>query len=58
MWITHNFMRWFDGYDHYTMSDDLDIASWDWYVGMGHTIICHQACSMTWSAGLKERISG
>ncbi len=36
VWITHNFMRWFDGYDHYVMSKDLDIASWDWYVGMGH----------------------
>jgi beta-galactosidase len=36
VWITHNFMRWFDGYDHYNMSDDLDLASWDWYVGMGH----------------------
>jgi len=36
VWITHNFMRWFDGYDHYTLSEDLDIASWDWYVGMGH----------------------
>jgi len=35
-WITHNFMRWFDGYDHYRMSADLDIASWDWYVGTGH----------------------
>jgi beta-galactosidase len=36
VWITHNFMKWFDGFDHYTMSEDLDIASWDWYVGMGH----------------------
>jgi beta-galactosidase len=36
VWITHNFMKWFDGYDHYLMSEDLDIASWDWYVGMGH----------------------
>jgi len=36
VWITHNFMRWFEGYDHYSMSEDLDIASWDWYVGMGH----------------------
>ena len=36
VWITHNFMRWFDGFDHYLMSDDLDIASWDWYVGSGH----------------------
>jgi beta-galactosidase len=36
VWMTHNFMKWFDGYDHYLMSEDLDIASWDWYVGMGH----------------------
>ena len=36
VWITHNFMDWHDGYDHYAMSKDLDIASWDWYVGMGN----------------------
>lgn len=36
VWISHNFMYWHDGYDHYEMSEDLDIASWDWYVGMGH----------------------
>jgi beta-galactosidase len=36
VWITHNFMKWFSGYDHYAMSEDLDMASWDWYVGMGH----------------------
>ena len=36
VWITHNFMDWHDGYDHYEMNEDLDIASWDWYVGMGN----------------------
>ena len=36
VWITHNFMDWHDGYDHYAMSEGLDIASWDWYVGMGN----------------------
>ena len=36
VWMTHNFMQWFRGYDHYILSEDLDIASWDWYVGMGH----------------------
>jgi beta-galactosidase len=36
VWMTHNFMKWDDSYDHYIMSEDLDIASWDWYVGMGH----------------------
>ena len=29
-------MGWFDRYDHYTVSQDLDFASWDDYVGSGH----------------------
>jgi beta-galactosidase len=36
IWITHNFMGWFDGLDHYKMSEDLDMVSWDWYVGTGY----------------------
>jgi len=36
VWVTHNFMNWFDRYDHYVLSQDLDLASWDWYVGTGH----------------------
>jgi len=36
VWITHNFMGWYDGFDHYKMSEDLDLASWDYYVGTGH----------------------
>jgi len=36
IWITHNFMGWYDGYDHYEMSADLDMVSWDWYVASGH----------------------
>jgi beta-galactosidase len=36
VWITHNFMNWFAGFDHYEMAEDLDLASWDWYVGTGH----------------------
>lgn len=35
-WVTHNFMGWFDGFDHYRMNEELDLASWDWYVGTGH----------------------
>jgi len=35
-WVTHNFMGWFDGFDHYLLTKDLDLASWDWYVGTGH----------------------
>lgn len=34
--ITTNTMGWFDGYDHYTVEQDLDIAAWDDYVGQGH----------------------
>ncbi len=36
VWVTHNFMGWFDGFDHYVLTQDLDLASWDWYVGTGH----------------------
>jgi beta-galactosidase len=34
--ITTNMMGWFDAYDHYTVAQDLDFASWDNYVGVGH----------------------
>jgi len=30
--ITTNMMGWFDEYDHYVVSQDLDLASWDDYV--------------------------
>jgi beta-galactosidase len=33
--ITTNMMGLFDAYDHYTVSQDLDMASWDDYVGTG-----------------------
>lgn len=36
VWITHNYMSWFDGFDHYELSAGLDKVSWDWYVGKGH----------------------
>jgi len=36
VWTTHNFMGWFPTFDHYEVSADLDMASWDWYVGTGH----------------------
>jgi beta-galactosidase len=34
--ITTNMMGLFDAYDHYTVSQDLDLAAWDDYVGRGH----------------------
>ena len=33
--ITTNMMGFFDAYDHYTVSQELDIAAWDDYVGTG-----------------------
>jgi beta-galactosidase len=35
-WITHNFMGAYGGFDHNELSADLDLASWDWYIGTGH----------------------
>ncbi len=34
--ITTNTMGFFDGYDHYVVEQDLDLAAWDDYVGQGH----------------------
>jgi beta-galactosidase len=33
--ITTNMMGWFDAFDQYTVAQDLDLASWDDYVGSG-----------------------
>ncbi len=34
-WITTNMMGLFDLFDHYVVAQDLDLASWDDYVGTG-----------------------
>ncbi|MGI4831700.1 MAG: beta-galactosidase [Janthinobacterium lividum] len=34
--ITTNMMGLFDAFDQYTVAQDLDLASWDDYVGTGH----------------------
>jgi len=36
VWVTHNFIGGFGGYDHYAVAADLDLAAWDYYVGTGH----------------------
>ncbi len=30
-WITHNFMGFFNDFDHWAVGDNLDVASWDSY---------------------------
>jgi len=54
-WITHNFMGWFDGFDHYAMTEDLDMCSWDWYVGTGHHDYLASGASHDLTRGFKRR---
>jgi beta-galactosidase len=55
VWITHNFMGWYDGYDHYEMSADLDLASWDWYVGTGSHDYLSSGAAHDLTRGFKRR---
>src|SRR5580700_2392389 len=54
-WITHNFMGWFDAFDHYTVARDLDMASWDWYVGTGHHNFADSAAVHDLTRGFKRK---
>jgi len=55
VWVTHNFMGWFDGFDHYKLSEDLDLASWDWYVGTGHHDYLTSGAAHDLTRGFKRR---
>lgn len=55
VWVTHNFMGWYNGYDHYTMSEDLDMASWDDYVGTGHHDPLNHAAVHDLTRGFKRQ---
>jgi beta-galactosidase len=48
-------MSWFDGFDHYDLSADLDVASWDWYVGKGHNDHTETDTHHNLTRGLKRR---
>ncbi|MGH2615120.1 MAG: beta-galactosidase [Thermomicrobiales bacterium] len=37
-WVTHNFMRFFDEFDHYQAAECLDFASWDSYPTGGNEL--------------------
>ncbi|HEV2474377.1 MAG TPA: beta-galactosidase, partial [Chthonomonadales bacterium] len=54
-WITHNFMGWFDGFDHYVVAKDLDLASWDWYVAAGHHDYANSGAMHDLIRGLKRK---
>jgi beta-galactosidase len=55
VWITHNFMGWYDGFDHYALARDLDMASWDWYVGSGHHDYLTSGATHDLTRGFKRR---
>lgn len=55
VWVTHNFMKWYPTYDHYELSADLDLASWDWYVGSGHNEYTESGAAHDLVRGFKRR---
>jgi beta-galactosidase len=55
VWVTHNFMGWYDGFDHYQMAEDLDLASWDYYVGSGHHEYLRHAAIHDLTYGFKRK---
>jgi beta-galactosidase len=55
VWITHNFMGWFESFDHYELTADLDMASWDWYIGTGHQDYLTSGATHDLTRGFKRR---
>jgi beta-galactosidase len=55
VWTTHNFMGWYDGFDHYILNKDLEFASWDWYVGSGHLDYLSSGAVHDLTRGFKQR---
>jgi beta-galactosidase len=53
--ITTNLMGWFDGFDHYTVTQDLDLASWDDYVGEGHLDPVRNGAAHDLTRGFKRK---
>jgi beta-galactosidase len=53
--ITTNMMGWFDGFDHYTVSQDLDLAAWDDYVGEGHLDPARNGAAHDLTRGFKRK---
>ena len=53
--VTTNTMGWFDGFDHYTVIQDLDMAAWDDYVGQGHLDAARNGAAHDLTRGFKGR---
>src|SRR5258706_5958327 len=53
--ITSNFMGFFDGFDHYVVSRNLDLAAWDDYVGNGHLDVAQNGLTHDLTRGFKQK---
>ncbi|OLV17235.1 beta-galactosidase [Deinococcus marmoris] len=53
--FTHNFMGFFDLFDHYALSDELDVAGFDNYIGDGHLDFIRNGAEHDLTRGLKRR---
>jgi beta-galactosidase len=53
--ITGNFMGFFDGFDHYTITEPLTFASWDDYVGSGHVDPAYNGLAHDLTRGFKRQ---
>jgi beta-galactosidase len=52
--ITGNLMGFFDGFDHYTITESLTFASWDDYVGTGHVDPAYNGLAHDLTRGFKR----
>ncbi|HET58910.1 MAG TPA: beta-galactosidase, partial [Chloroflexi bacterium] len=53
-WITHNFHGSMNGLDHFQMSQDLDLVSYDYYVGSGNNDAALSGMKWDLARGLKQ----
>jgi beta-galactosidase len=53
--ITTNTMGAFDGFDHYTVEQDLDMSAWDDYVGEGHLDAIRNGAAHDLTRGFKQK---
>jgi beta-galactosidase len=53
--ITGNFMGFFDGFDHYIITEPLNFASWDDYVGSGHVDPAYNGLAHDLTRGFKRK---
>ncbi|MGJ5818954.1 beta-galactosidase [Paludibaculum fermentans] len=53
--ITSNYMGWYDSFDHYILAEELDLVSWDNYVGRGHLDALKNGIVHDLTRGLKRK---